>query len=314
MRYVERVEFAQALHEKLTDRERASRLTIRGPREATLWNPADRTRSAAPIGSDIHTGGHATKATYDEALAFEGLPDHRKLMALIGEGKVPRRVVATSPVWRTKDAGLRLHDARDGGYRVPDGFLRDIGSYGEREVGEALAEYGLMWWPQFVVGDPRAEWKCPWVADFLVIGWHKVPGDGWRWAGDPPPAHQFRLLLVEVDGHHHDVRAERDADRDATLTALGYEVWRAPAAWARIDPFAVVTQLLEDAGLVRGLTLAHPPTLGEYFCARCGGPMIRYSPGDVAGWDGRRFFHFECHPIERGDEDSSRWFYERGDE
>ena len=80
----------------------------------------------------------------------------------------------------------------------------------------------------------------PWFADFLC---------------------RELSLVVELDGHSHDVAPKRDARRDAWMAAQGFTVPRFANADVRDNAEGVVTAIRQEIARLRGLKgggSAHP--------------------------------------------------------
>ena len=65
-------------------------------------------------------------------------------------------------------------------------------------------------------------------------------------------------LIVELDGHSHDVRPERDRARDRYLAAAGFRVVRFANADVMRDVGAVVEAVRLEVAALRCLPRAHP--------------------------------------------------------
>ena len=93
-------------------------------------------------------------------------------------------------------------------------------------------------------------------------------------------------VILEADGHWHEVRKDRDEERDAIITAAGYRIFRFTGAQLNNGADKCVQQVIEECGLkpdedpqyVIRTSLLGPENpnwtggLKSSSCARCGAP------------------------------------------
>jgi hypothetical protein len=235
-------------------------------------------------------------------------PNHAELLRLLAAGEVPDDR-GDHPGPEPRSVGEAYAAARARGHRVPDDYIRaQRASYGEREAFYA-AHYFFKFkdvgshttgrsrsalmsvQSNFPVPSPRWPGGAPYLLDVLFVALCYGP--------------RVRLVAVEVDGEYHlsEEARRRDAERDAALASLGYEVWRVPGWWCRVDGWRVIEEVLVEAGLFdAGRTVfSRIParTIDEYVCALCGEPMVRFDCDWIQRVEERRhgrdgYAHMEC--------------------
>ena len=229
---------------------------------------------------------------------FRSYPNLPELMERLGAGDAP------APGHYDRDR--RLQQLRDDGIFVPPTWADRRATFGETEIGAVLEYSGLVWWSEVVApGPPR---KVPWRLDYLALARttrvphglpskddllkfrpHKRRSDGW-----------WKLVGIEIDGPQHAGREQYDLERDAFLfRTYGVEIYRVPADWARVDPWATVSAVLDEARVLRSPDghhrgLGHPSV---YVCELCNGPIQRRDPCDLVASRGH-VAHGECYERE----------------
>ena len=226
----------------------------------------------------------------DEAWQWFQSRHHGLLQSLLERGDVPRRwpeFIENPGLSEPQSLREAYLHARKNGFRIPDLFLENAPktSYGEKEAFYVATEFAanrctfnlsdsdqaklqtiLQVASSFVV--PNGKPGCsPYVADQLWI----VEG----------PEETVRFIVLEIDGEHHLEASNRyrDLERDAHFKQLGYEVYRVAGWWARIDPWRVIGEFLSEALGMRSFEEAlrfAPPSINDYKCFACGGPMVRW--------------------------------------
>lgn len=135
----------------------------------------------------------------------------------------------------------------------------------------------------FVIPDPLAKVKTAHIVQQLWIARDAYRPDG------------VRLLTLEVEAEL--AGGGDDYRRDMLLPANGYEIYRAPASWARVDPQRVVFDFLRAAEIpvLQRFALTVPgQTIKDYICAYCNGPMIRKPSGEGIVHHRAKFVHAAC--------------------
>jgi hypothetical protein len=215
--------------------------------------------------------------------------EHYALQDLLRLGRIPLGI--PSSVLIPLDVALR--NVADLGYRVPVGLIK----HAEQLEGESSAfeaAHHLMtrrfcplvfcFAPRFVVPDPFESIKTARIFDQLWI------------VRDDVGSRHVRLLALNIDR----TNSLRDSDNALRFSAMGYELYHAMEPWARVDPQRVIFEFLQLAGIPPIMSFQRPapgPTISDYKCEYCKGPMIR-TPSGYGIVDHRdRFVHEECFNV-----------------
>ena len=251
---------------------------------------------------------------------FTDFPRLVDLRVLLSAGIVPWR---EGVCWMTglRQPAVRLGHILAHGGSVPPGATDHKPSRAEVEFGSALGDVTgnhVPWWREVVVSQRKGT-GLPWRIDFLILAtaWDRLAD--WDDANAAPRDHDgltsfasivdqiqrrqesgvlpldgYRLLAVEIDGPHHETPRQQAADafKERDLRKLGVEVYRVSAAWASVDPWATVAEVLHVAGF-DVLRRDHPATLDEYVCRLCSEKLTRWDRHWIDGGAGL-FAHSEC--------------------
>lgn len=190
-----------------------------------------------------------------------------------------------------------FHVAKNYGYSVPSKFLQEKQfCYGQYEAyyavhemfyGNAFAGYSkyfnyynntdtsTKWYEkikliatQFIVPGSESEYKTPYIFDQLWVV-SNVPN-------------RVRLLGLEIAGEHHFLNEgkSKTLGKEKYLKELGYEMYYVASWWCRVDPYRVICEFLQAAGLVPDATSyligSELKTIDDYRCGICHAPMVRW--------------------------------------
>jgi hypothetical protein len=225
-------------------------------------------------------------------------------MEMIGKNALPHDwpMSANTPL-SPQSYGQVLASAELHGYCVPDdekrvGPAEQAAWYAASMIGRGrclLSEWSfsgriqekvLQVTPQFVVPNPNRPTNWPFVLDQLWI---------------VRDSHQsVRLLALEIDEEVHfetEENRNRTTRKDLLLTGMGYEVYHAAGWWCRIDPWRVIGEFLDLAGILPGIAAqTNTSRLGStdgYVCDECGQKMIRLEADSIHLRAGK-LVHDEC--------------------
>ena len=301
------------IHERIWEEARSKPLRVSGPTEAMIHQPSD-SIVTVPIQSleRKEPTFHGWGTHLD---CFEHFASLRDLKTLLRHRLIPWSRLTGSN--RINAASSRIEHMRLHGYALGEDATDLPASYAEIEFGMALMEIRIPWWREVVVYPSKKGGQPPWRVDYLILAtsW-TVPHDGQRQSNhdspvreDPPSigidllepfyrgsslSEGYRLIAVELDGPHHEEprRKAIDAFKDSDLADQGVEVYRVSSAWAAIDPWATLAEVLSSAGFDISLP-PRPTTIGEYICAICDHHMARWDVDWIES-NGHIHTHSDC--------------------
>lgn len=235
----------------------------------------------------------ADHALLEETLAAGYLPRLRS------EARVQSEFVASSieDTWRVEQLESRERAIRVGEFLV----------FGEDLAWKAAQ--ALVRGEQRCFRRPLRDTHARWRDRVLVISRHfSVPTRGKHessavdqlWLVLDRDWNRIRRIVLEIDSEARWASANKEfeADRARELTALGYEVYRAAAWWARIDPYRLIAEFLVAANILPEalsyLKFGLAAGLNEYYCNVCGEPLVRWEPDWVTEGQAGRATHSMC--------------------
>ncbi|MBD1838866.1 hypothetical protein [Coleofasciculus sp. FACHB-501] len=204
------------------------------------------------------------------------------------------------------------------GYKIPQSYLQEEKvSYGEKEAYHAAwMMVSLNWYLSLLPSSFWEEWRESvykinfFTSQFIVPQFSSLD----RYKYTPYILDQLwvvresnstvRLIGLEVDGEHHfktDEQKEKDSQRDERLANMGYEMYHVAAWWCRVDPYRVISEVLEATDITPGILdnfyYSDFKSIDDYRCDFCKNLIVRYNQEDLVvkkcGKD-RLKFHQSC--------------------